>query len=118
MRTISESAREELTKCVLEMLLARLDAPVSLPMPKVALEPMGIDDDWSLFEGLIPEEVDKATSPADVGGSKTPVSGTKPITIRVHNRVLRAFRDQAEKTGTAYQTLMNRALANAADAMK
>lgn len=46
-----------------------------------------------------------------------PITGTKPITIRVPNRVLRKFRQKAARTGTAYQTLMNRALQDAVDAL-
>lgn len=113
-----KSTREELAKRVLDALLTRLDDPVSLATPEVMLEPMEIDEDWSLSEMVSTEEFDKSPSPASAERPKVAVCGTKPITIRVHNRVLRAFRDQAEKTGTAYQTLMNRALANAADAMR
>lgn len=44
------------------------------------------------------------------------VSGTKSITIRVPSRILQEFRKQSEKTGTAYQTLINRTLQDAVDA--
>ena len=37
-------------------------------------------------------------------------SGTRRISIRVHERVLLKFKAQAEKSGTPYQTLMKRAL--------
>lgn len=44
-----------------------------------------------------------------------PVSGTKPITILLHNRVINAFKDEASRTGANYQTLMHRALADATE---
>lgn len=43
------------------------------------------------------------------------VCGTTPVTIRIPNRVLQVFRSQSEKTGTKYQTLINRALSEAAE---
>lgn len=59
--------------------------------------------------------------PMDTHSGKDPVRvvcGTTPITIRIPNRVLQAFRAQSEKTGTKYQTLINRALSDAADTFK
>lgn len=42
-----------------------------------------------------------------------PPSGTRRISIRVHERVLLKFKAQAATTGTPYQTLMKRALSDA-----
>jgi hypothetical protein len=43
-----------------------------------------------------------------------PMSGSRPICIRVPSRVIRSYKLKAASTGTCYQTLMNRALAAAA----
>lgn len=53
--------------------------------------------------------------PPTASKAPLPVSGKRPISIRIDGRVLLAFREQAEKTGTPYQTLINRALQDAAD---
>ena len=53
-----------------------------------------------------------------VSKAPLPVSGKQSITIRIDRRVLLTFREQAEKTGTPYQTLINRALQDAADTFK
>lgn len=45
-----------------------------------------------------------------------PVCGTHPICIRVPVRLIRAYKEQARRTGRNYQTLMNDALRNAANA--
>ena len=81
------------------------------------MESLEIDDDWSLLKDLPPEFFEGASTSASTERLRTPVSGTKPITIRVPNRVLQAYHRKAEKTGTAYQTLMNRALKEAAGAL-
>lgn len=57
-------------------------------------------------------------NPPKVSKALLPVSGKQSITIRIDRRVLMAFRNQSEKTGTAYQTLINRALQDAADTFK
>lgn len=52
----------------------------------------------------------------DTSSGKGPipvVCGSTPVTIRIPNRVLQAFRAQSERTGTKYQTLINRALSEA-----
>lgn len=107
---------EAAAKLLLDRLFARIDVdgPLGLPadIPVSAIE----DEDWSLFEVMSPDEAETLTSKTAGDGSATePVSGRKPVTIRVPNRVLLAFRKQADKTGTAYQTLMNRALESAAE---
>ena len=58
---------------------------------------------------MAPEEHKPSSPPAHV------TCGTTAITIRVPNRVLQAFRAHSDRTGTRYQTLMNRALREAAD---
>lgn len=44
-----------------------------------------------------------------------PVSGTKPVSIRIRKRVINSFKAEAARTGASYQTLMHRALADAAE---
>lgn len=57
-------------------------------------------------------------NPPKVSKAPLPVIGKQSITIRIDRRVLLTFREQAEKTGTPYQTLINRALQDAADTFK
>lgn len=76
-----------------------------------------IDLDDLDLTGLLPEDLLGAmsaptTSPESKTPTLPPVSGTTKVTIRVRSRVLRDFKDQAEKKGIPYQTLMNRALAD------
>ena len=117
MSAVSRKTRDELARRLMDVVLARLDAPVSLTIPELKLEPMEIDEDWTLFKEINPELFEGKPDPATIKRLKTTTSGTKRITIRVPNWVLQVFRDQAETTGVPYQTLMNRALGEAADAM-
>ena len=117
----SSKTRDVLAKRLMNELLARLDAPNPLVVPDIALESEKIDNDWSLFTELHPElhpeSYKSATELASAGRLKSTVSGSKPITIRIPNRVLHEFRRQTDRTGVPYQTLMNRVLAEAAAAM-
>lgn len=45
-----------------------------------------------------------------------PLCGTHPICIRVPVRLIRAYKEQARRTGRNYQTLMNDALKKVSDA--
>lgn len=108
--------REAAAKLLLDRLFAKIDVDDPLGLHDEIPVPAVEDEDWSLFEVLSLDEAETITSKsAGVGPSTEPVSGRKPVTIRVPNRVLRAFRQRADKTGTAYQTLMNRALESAAE---
>lgn len=108
--------REGVAKLLVERLLARLDTPS--PM-SVTVDPSDLvitDEECSLFD-LMEMDARRIESKGGRDACPTPVlCGSKPITIRVPNRVLQAFRDQSDKTGTKYQTLMNRALRDAAEA--
>lgn len=108
--------RKELAKQLMEGLLARLDSPNLLTIPEQSLAPLEIDEDWSLLKDVRAELFEETERAASTGSRVSPVSGTKSISLRVPNRVLRVYRQQSEKTGTAYQVLMNRALQEAADA--
>lgn len=107
---------DDAAKLLLDRLFAKIDVDGSLGLPDDIPVPAIEDEDWSLFEVMSLVEAETMTSKSAGDGPATePVSGRKPVTIRVPNRVLQAFRKQADKTGTAYQTLMNRALESAAD---
>lgn len=110
--------REELAKRLMDALIARLDAPLSLVIPAEMLEPMHIDEDWLLFKETHPDVFEPKPAPSTIKRLKEAVSGTKPITIRVPVRVLAAYRHKAEEKGVPYQKLMNRALAEVAGAIE
>lgn len=118
MSTARAKVREELAKRLIDALIARLDAPVSLVIPNEILEPIDIEEDWSLFKEAHPDVFEAKPDPATIKRLKATVSGTKSITIRVPVRVLDAYRHKAEEKGVPYQKLMNRALAEAAGAVE
>lgn len=118
MSKVTRKTHNELAKRLLEALLARLDAPLSLTIPEGEMEPTETDEDWSLLKETYPEETfEEKPDPATIRRLKATVSGTQSITIRVPNRVLQVYRKQADETGVGYQKLMNRVLADAAEAM-
>ena len=116
MTRASKKSRDELAKRLMDVLIARLDAPVSLVVPEETLESFEFNEDWTLFRELQPELFEGKPDPASIERLKATVSGTKHVTIRIPNRVLQVFRQQADKKAVPYQTLMNRALSEAADA--
>ncbi len=118
MSKVTRKTRDELAKRLLEVLLARLDAPVSLGVTEPELEPLVIEEDWSLFKETHPDVFEAKPDPATIKRLKATFSGTKPITIRVPVRVLQAYRHKAEEKGVPYQKLMNRVLAEAAGAIE
>jgi predicted DNA binding CopG/RHH family protein len=81
-------------------------------MPEIDLD--DLDLDGQLPEDLVGLKNAPTTSPKSKPAIVVPVSGTRSVTIRVRQWVLRDFKAQAEKTGIPYQTLMNRALADEA----
>lgn len=104
---------------LMTVLLSRLDHSIDLRIPvEEEFDPSVLDENWTLFKDLHPEEFDKKPDPATIERLKGTVSGTKPITIRVPTRVLQAFRREADRTGVPYQTLINRALAEMAESIK
>jgi len=74
-----------------------------------------LDDAPEWLEAEFGIVLSKPTAPAKPHVTSGSVNGTKPISIRVPNRIIRAFKARAAATGTSYQTLMNRALKSAAD---
>ncbi len=96
---------------VLKRLLAEIDDPTPLVIPDLE---GGLEDLDGYFKLLM---TDPAAIVKSLTGKKAPepVSGTQPITIRLHKRVINAFKAESARTGTSYQTLMHRTLAAAAD---
>lgn len=114
----SKAKRDAMAARLMTVLLSRLDHPIDMRNPvEEELDSSVFDEDWTLFKDFHPEEFDKKPGPATVDRLKATVSGTSSISIRVPNRILQAFRRQADKTGVPYQTLINRALDKAADAI-
>jgi predicted DNA binding CopG/RHH family protein len=116
---VSKSIKREVVEDVIRRLLIEMSNPDS----KIDIEPL---DDFHLELNDIAEldvQIEKECRSTHTTTAKStttvakpePVCGTKSITIRIHNRVLRAFKAQAAATGTPYQTLMHRALSEAAD---
>jgi predicted DNA binding CopG/RHH family protein len=117
---VSKSIKREVVEDVFRRLMIEMNNPDS----EINFEPLEdiyfeVDDvaaqlDVQVQEGHSGMYAATAKSTTTVAKPE-PVCGTKSITIRIHNRVIRAFKAQAAATGTAYQTLMHRALSGAAD---
>lgn len=116
-RGLKES-RERAVSLLLEHLFERLSSPAPDTTHSEWPVPIEIEDDWSLYRAMHADEDVGLSLAGDGYRYVEPASGRKPITIRVPNRVLQVFRRESERTGTAYQTLMNRVLADAADALE
>jgi predicted DNA binding CopG/RHH family protein len=116
---VSKSIKREVVEDVIRRLLTEMSNPnfeIDIePLDDLHLELNDIAElDVQIEEGYSGMHVATAKSTTTVAKPE-PVCGTKSITIRIHNRVIRAFKAQADATGTAYQTLMHRALSEAAD---
>lgn len=85
-----------------------------IEVPAVSFDPEGLHVDLDDVPFTFQPE---CGAPLPSTTTAMPTSGTRSTTIRVPGRVLAAFRAEAERTGTPYQTLMNRTLEAAADAM-
>lgn len=105
------SVSREVLVDVLKRLMAEIDDPTPLVVPEVD---GGLDDADCLLDALLASAT-PTIAPTPATAAPEPVSGTKPVTIRLHNRVVEAFKAAAAKTGTSYPTLMHRALAEAAE---
>lgn len=83
-----------------------MEAP-EMPIPAFSFDFDVEEFDLSAYPPLSSVLGKKPTSDATM----LPVSGSRPICIRVPAWVLRAFKIKAAATGQCYQTLMNRSLA-------
>ena len=102
-KTLSE---EELTA-----IKERAKAAADMPVMDMEFDDAELNLDW---DALPPMTMGAPAKAAGAAVSTLPVSGTRPVCIRIPSRVIRAFRSQAEKTGGSYQTIMNRVLREAA----
>ena len=108
--------KRRLSEDELSAILTRAIAAAEIPLEDLTFDPMDLDFDFDIVLDDISTTPAFTTSKA-VRSYKAalPLSGTHPICIRVPARVIKAFRVQADKTGSHYQTLMNRALQSAAN---
>lgn len=97
--------KEELN--VVKALMPRILAAAEAPLAEIEFDPADFNVD---LDELPPADYLSAPGPVTAAVPLRPVSGTRAILIRVPERVIRAFKIEAERTGGHYQTLMNRAL--------
>lgn len=109
MERITKITEEDIST-VLALAMAAADKPLA------ELEFDSADLDFDL-DDFPPATTLTMSKPGSSDESSLPVSGTHPISIRVQARVIRAFKAQAAKSSTGYQSLMNSALKAAADAL-
>ena len=102
--------KRKLTPEEFNALIPRILAAADAPIAVLEFEPSELDFDLdeplaNVFSPELP-----ATPAAKV--PETPVSMYKshPILIRIPERVIRAFKNEAKRTGGCYQTLMNKSL--------
>lgn len=90
-------------KAYLDRAMANLD--LSLPDLQFDNDDLELIDDEFLLEPAF-----GSPGAAKSGEAPLPMSGTTPICIRLPNRVINAFKLEADKKGTRYQTLIKRTL--------
>ena len=103
------TTKTRLSEDELNAILTRAIAAAEIPLEDLTFDPMDLDFDIVLD--------DISTTPAFTTSKAVrsckaplPMSGTTPICIRLPNRVINAFKLEADKKGTRYQTLINRTL--------
>lgn len=110
-----KSISRDLVADVFRRLMIAIDDPASAMFPgpilDVNAELAGLDE----FLDSLPTTAARVAKPTLTAKPPKPVSGTRPISIRLHLRVINAFKAEAIRTGTSYQTLMHRALADATE---
>lgn len=100
----------EEVKAYLDRAMSNLD--LSLPDLDLSLPDLQFDNvDLDLIDDeFLLEPASGSPGAAKSGEAPLPMSGTTPICIRLPNRVINAFKLEADKKGTRYQTLINRTL--------
>lgn len=93
-------------------LMPRILAAADAPFPEIDFD---IDEFNVDLDQLFPADYLSAPRPVTAAVPLPPVSGTRPVFIRVPERVIRAFKIEAQSKGVGYQTLMSRALLQAAE---
>jgi hypothetical protein len=103
--------KKEISADDLQTVMGVIIDVAELDLPDLAFDFDDLDIDLSAYPPPLASMLGKKTVPEAM---MLPVSGSHPICIRVPAPVIRAFKLKAIETGTSYQTLMNRALAEAA----
>lgn len=83
-------------------------------LPAMDMTFAGFDGD---LHDLMTRRSASAVAVAGTSPPHSPACGTRRTCIRIHERVLLAFKAEAAKTGTPYQTLMKRVLNEAAETL-
>ncbi|MBA4212989.1 MAG: hypothetical protein C0449_07890 [Polaromonas sp.] len=114
-----KSISRDLAVEVFKRLMEAIDDPSLTDLADLPDSMLDVDEELGLGEveeylDLMPSRAAPAGTPTKKLSSCEIVSGTKPISIRIHRRVINAFKAEAIDKGTNYQTLMHRALADAA----
>ena len=105
----------ELVAEVFKRLMAEMERP-TFPVGPGSLP--GIEADLKGIDSFINRLMTAAAPTSDgksVAVTEEHAVGTKAVSLRIPHRVINAFRAESIKTGTSYQTLMIRAMADAAD---
>jgi len=106
------SVSRELVADLMKRLMAEIENPLPLDsLPDVDRDLSDID---AFVNSLMTDAVPECKAATPMPHTET-VSGTKAVSLRIHYRVINAFKAESIKTGTSYQTLMNRALADATE---
>jgi uncharacterized protein (DUF4415 family) len=115
MMASKKTVSRALVAAMMKRLMIEIEKPalVESPgaLPDVEAELRGID----AFVNRMMTAASPASEPHPVAPPAKCTTGTKPVSLRIPNRVINAFRAESMKTGTCYQTLMIRALADAAE---
>lgn len=118
----NRSKLKGLTEAELIAALARVQALVDQPFQDIDIDlaVLGFDDDINIdIEIDLEAEAETYANSAAVcdvrrtlapASSKTSLSGSTPITIRIPGVVLAAIKVKAQEMGVPYQTLINRSL--------
>lgn len=97
----------------------RVMLEIERPTPVSALDELpDADVELTRIDGFIERLLREAELSSASRPTALPVglaAGTKPVSLRIPNSVINAFRAEAIKTGVSYQTLMIRALSDAAE---
>lgn len=112
-----KSISRELVADVIKRLMIEIEDP-SLAVSTAALtDPDAESTDIEAYINGLTAATPLAIESAPAALVVEYTSGTKPVSLRIPCRVIKAFRAGSKKTGTSYQTLMIRALSDAADGL-
>lgn len=116
------SSRKSVSRALVADVVKRLMVVIETPaFDELVASVHGVDHELDDLDGLLERLAKEPTTPKVSPPAATapvePACGTKPITIRIHNRVINAFKAEAARTGIPYQTLIHRTLADAADGL-